>query len=519
MDVEQPDGELARDDALTAPTRPGQPVTKRALASGATSLTMSQAFQYGVRSATAIILAHFLSPAEFGLLGLVTVVTGLLDRTISDSGLVNALVHRHEVSKRLASSVFYFNVATGLLIALTLALAAAPLASLLGTDSATAVFRGLSVTFALAGLTHVPEAILRRSFRYGALAFLGGANALTAGLVAVPLAIAGYGIASIVIGSIVGITVEVISGFALSRFRPQLHFQLSEVRTLTSYSSNYTAFHFVNYISDAGDKFIVGRFVGQAALGFYTVPYRLVFAPVYAAGQVFKDLFFTVFARKQDEPQAIGRDYIRAVTALAALTFPFAALISALGGPIVAVVLGAQWVPAGPIVSVMSIVVLIQSVLITTGMLLTATGRTRVLLHWGLGAAIVMFVCYGAGVYWGAMGVACGFLVGTLLLMYPAVAIPFRYLGCSVWALVRSLAPVAFATLVGAAFAAAVRVLLESHGSRSIVITIAGLLIGSAAYLLALVLQKPPVIGDVRLFMSTRFRRAPASSATREDVA
>jgi PST family polysaccharide transporter len=513
MDVEDvdPTDEHAAGDSLgPASAPPSQPVSREALASGATSLTLSQAFQFVFRSVIAVVLAHFIAPADFGLLGLVTVVTGLLDRTVSDSGLVNALVHRLEVPKSLASSVFYFNIATGALIAASLALAASPLASLVGTARAVDVFRGLSITFLIAGFTHVPEAMLRRSFRYGSLALSGGINALFTGLTAIPLAIAGHGIASLVIGSIVGVTAEAVSGFALSRWRPHLHFRLSEVRSLSSYSGHYTAFHFVNYFSDSGDKFVVGRFVGQAALGFYSVPYRLVYAPILALAQVFRDLFFSVFVRKQHDPEGIGREYIRAVSMLAALTFPFCALISALGTPIVTVVLGREWIPAGPIVTVMSLVVLLQSVLVTTGLLLTATGRTNVLLRWGLGSGIAMMVCYSVGAFWGTMGVATGFLIGTILLTYPAIAIPFRYLGCSVWTLTRALVPAAIATAAGAAVAVAARVALEARDARPITVMLIGLVLGSVTYLGVLLVQKPRIVDDARLLLATRFGRQPA---------
>jgi ethanolamine transporter EutH len=120
-----------------------------------------------------------------------------------------------------------------------------------------------------------------------------------------------------------------------------------------------------------------------------------------------------------------------------------------------------------------------------------------------------MFVSYTAGVYWGAMGVTVGFLAGTLVLTYPAVAIPFHYLETSVWSLVRSLAPVALATLVGAGVAVGARVILESRDARPLVVTVIGLLLGFALYLGTLALLRPPLLDDVRLFIATRFRRKP----------
>jgi hypothetical protein len=116
------------------------------------------------------------------------------------------------------------------------------------------------------------------------------------------------------------------------------------------------------------------------------------------------------------------------------------------------------------------------------------------------------------------MGVASGFLLGTVLLTYPAIAIPFKYLGCSVWTLFRSLAPVAFATIAATATAIGIRVALEARGAGSLTIVAVGLGISSLVYLGVLLLQKPPLIGDVRLLIASRFRRPAPVPVGNEDV-
>jgi O-antigen/teichoic acid export membrane protein len=503
-----PDFELHGAPGVTELSIPANPVTHHALASGAISLLLGEAFQFILRLGIAIVLARLLTPADFGLVGLVTVVTGLLERTVSDGGMVNALVHREDVSRELASSVFFLNLLSGVALFSLIFVAAGPLAHLLGNPRATDVFRGLALVFGIASFAHVPQAMLRRSLRYGALALLVVANALVTGLVAIPLALAGHGVASLVIGAIAGVGAEMFLALALSRWTPVFHFRVKEIRSLASFSGNLTAFHFLNYFSDQGDKFIVGRFVSTSALGFYSVPYRLVFAPVSSLGGVFSSLFFPVFAREQHDHESIGNQYIRAAAVLAAIAFPFCALISALGSPLIDALLGRQWHSAGPILTVMSAVALMQSVLITVGVIYTSTGRTNIMLRWGAGAGVVMFACYATGAVWGAMGVAIGFLVGTVLLAYPAIAIPFNLIGCSPAALARQLGPVVFATMAGVAVAVGVRFCMDAGGSAPLAITIVGGGAGSIAYLAVLLVQKPPVMEDVRLFIATRRKKS-----------
>jgi O-antigen/teichoic acid export membrane protein len=471
---------------------------------GAGQLAASKGFQLVFRMATSLVLARLLEPSDFGLLGLVGVLMVFLQRTIAESGTTNALVQRERVSDRLASSVFWFNLAVGAGIAWIFFVCAPLLASVLGEEAARDILRGMSLTFIFSAVVKVPQAMLRRQMRFGAIAGLGLINALVTGLVAIPLALAGHGVASMVIGQVVATVVEAILTFIVARWRPVPVFKRSELRSVTGYARSMTGFNFVSYFSDAGDKYIVGRFVGTTALGIYNLPYRLLFQPVAALGQVVREILFPLFSRRQHDSDRIAHDFLRTVGALALVTFPLCAVVAALGSPIVDVVLGPKWQEAGPILTVMAIVALEQSIISTGGVILTARGRTNVLLRWGIVSGVVNLAAYVIGVQWGVMGVSVGFLVATTVLAYPAMAIPFREIGLPVRRLVDALSPAAVATVLMTIVALGARIGTEqAHVSRVGVLAAGG---SSAVVALAAALawQRPPAF--VELLATARRR-------------
>lgn len=475
------------------------------LRGGAKRLAFSQGFQYVARLGTSVVLARLLSPRDFGLLGLVSVLIVLLQRT--PGGMLTALVQRERVDRALASSVFYFNVVVGSLITVILLVTAPWLSGVLGDTTATDVLRGMSLSFAIVAFAKVPQAMLRRNMRYSAIAALGSANAFVTGAVAIPLAVAGHGVAALVIGQLAATVTETAIACALARWRPAWSFRWSDIRSVSRFARNYTAFSLVGYLSDAGDKFIVGRWVGTAALGLYTLPYRLLFAPVYAIAQVYRDLLLPVFARDQHNHAAIARHYLRAVASMSLLTFPICAVTAALADPLIAVALGRKWHEAGPILAVMALVALLQSVVITGGVILTAKGRTDILLRWGLVSGVTMLAFYGVGTRWGATGVAVGFLAGTAVLAYPAMALPFRQIDLPVRALLRTLAPATIATAALGAAALSVRIGMESSGFGPTPVAVAGVGGATVAYGVALVWMRPPAFTD--LLSLVRDRRSP----------
>lgn len=480
------------------------PAATPSVRAGAGRLAASQGFQFVVRLGNSLALARLLDPRDFGLLGIVSVLVVLLQRTLGDGGMVQALVQRERVSRELASSVFFFNVLVGLGTTTVLVAAAPWISRALGDADATGVLRGIALSFAIAGFAKVPEAMLRRSMQYGKVALFGSTNALVTAAVAIPLAVAGHGVASMVIGQVAGVFVEAVLAWLMAGWRPMATFRRRELRRVTSFARNTTAFNLVNYFADAGDKFVVGRFVGTTALGLYSLPYRLLFAPVFAIAQVYRDLLFPVFSRNQHDDEAIGRTYLRAVGAMSLVTFPLCAITAVLGQPLVDAGLGAKWHEAGPILSVMAIVALLQSVLVTGGIILSAKDRTDVLLRWGIVAGLTMFGSYAVGAIWGAMGVSVAFLLATVVLAYPAMKLPFRELSLPVRRLVVALLPAGAVTAVLAGCAFLARVVLEGQGAPDLTVASAGAVFGAAGYLAALAWLRPDAADDLLSMLKRR---------------
>ena len=464
---------------------------------GAGHLGISKAVQLAARVGTSLVLARLLEPRDLGLLGLVGIVTVLLDRTVGDGGTMNALVQRERVTPALASSVFWFNVAIGASTTGVLLVAAPAIATALGDADATNVLRGLSLTFVLMSFARVPQAMLRRAMRFKAVAWLGTLNAVVPALIAIPLAAAGHGVMSMVVGQVSAVVIEVVVTAVLAGWRPTAGFRRAELATVTPFARNLAAFNLVNFFSDAGDKLIIGRFVSTAALGIYNVPYRLLLTPVYAVGQVVRELLLPVLSRHQRDHAEVERVYLRIVGMVALGAYPLYALVAALGQPLVDVGLGPRWSEAGPIVTVLALVALELSVHLTTGVLFRATGRTDLLLRWGAVVAVVSFASYAVGAQWGVMGVAVGFLVATTLTSYHSLAIPLRLIGVPVRNLRAPLgAPIVLAVVAGGA-ALTVRLLAESAGLGPLAVLALGGACGVAAVGLGVAVLRPPALQDL----------------------
>jgi O-antigen/teichoic acid export membrane protein len=482
-----------------------------AVTRGARWVAGSQVAQQVTKAGSSIVLARLLRPTDFGLLAITVVLTDFLERVLGDTGTSAALIHRKELDQDLASSVFFLNLMVGVVTCAFLFLAAPVLAPALGDDRVEPILRGVGVAFVLLALGLVQRALLRRALRFRAVAAGDLASTATQTVVAVALALRGWGVWSLVVGILVGRMASNVTVWWVSAWRPRWHFRWADIRQVTGFSGNLSAFNFFSYFSEAGDKFIVGRFVSAAALGFYGFGYRLLLQPVQSVLQVCRVVLFPAFARIQEDNDSIGRGYVRATSAVAMLTFPVTIGIAVMAEPIVRVVLGEKWLPAVPILAIFGPLAAIQAVSTTTSVLYQAKGRTDLQFRWGMVVGLAMLGSYLIGSRWGATGVAWSFLLGTLVLAVPTLAIPFNLVDLPFRRFLVGLLPSAVPTAIMAAAAYGLRRALEAGGAGPGVTLFIPVGVGAAIYCGIVLVTRPQALRDLVLLV--RPRRPAAAAA------
>ena len=105
--------------------RPAVADLKRTSVVGAIAAVSAQGVKFVLQIATTIVLARLLSPDDFGLQGMVGVMTGFL-ALFRDAGLGMATIQWLEVTHEQTSTLFWINVAVGAILA-ALCAALAPL--------------------------------------------------------------------------------------------------------------------------------------------------------------------------------------------------------------------------------------------------------------------------------------------------------------------------------------------------------------------------------------------------------
>ena len=381
--------------------------------------------------AVTAVLARLLVPTDFGLVATVAVFTGFATLFV-DFGLAAALVQRTTLTERHRSSAFWMNVAAGLGLTLLVAALAPALARFFNEPRLVALTLVLSLNFVVGSLGIVQSALLQRSMNFRRGAAIQIAAILVGGAIAIAMAVAGYGVWSLIAQLIATTAVRTTLLWASSDWRPHRIVDRDAMRELWRFSGNLAGFTAVNYWARTADNFLIGKFVGAAGLGIYRRAYNLMLLPITQISTVTARVMFPALSRIHQDTRRVKRAYLRAIGIIGLLGFPITAGLFVVARPFILTLYGPKWVAVVPILQILCVAGFMQPVVVTVGWIYQSQGRTDWLMRWGLVSSALIVSAFGIGINWGAKGVAAAYAIIIYALLYPAFAIPGKLIGMRV---------------------------------------------------------------------------------------
>ncbi len=398
---------------------------RRSVASGVKWSAFSKFGRQGTQLVTTIILARLLKPTDFGLVSMAMVVIGFLN-IFKDLGTSSAVIQRKNISEDLLSSIYWVNVFFGLLITLAIYIIAPIISEFYNDKNITSLLRALSLTFIISGLSILHQAILERDMAFNKLAKIELIATAIGSVVAISTAIYNAGVWSLVYQSLsLSITTTGLL-WIYTHWRPRIKFYLSEIVAVSSYSMNLVGFQIFNYFSRNADYFLIGKYLGAQELGYYTLAYRIMLYPLASVSEVICRVMFPVYSQIQDDENRFRSAYLKVTGAIAMVTFPMMLGLWILAEQFVVSFFGTQWIPVILLLLILAPIGMIQSVATTVGLIYQAKGRTDVMFKWGFITGTITIAAIILGLNWGILGVAIGYAIISLILVYPNFAIPFK---------------------------------------------------------------------------------------------
>ncbi|MDQ8201097.1 lipopolysaccharide biosynthesis protein [Pelagicoccus enzymogenes] len=333
---------------------------KHRLINGTIWNTISQAGTVASNFALTFILARILGPEEFGLIGMATVITGFLG-FFSEFGIIDSIVRKKNHDALDEHTAFWTGIAFSLLTYTAIYFASPLVASFYDTPELTRICRVSSLIFLIGAYGFIPVALEIKKVQYKTLTLLELASTILSGACAIAAAYNGLGVWALVIQLLMRKLATNAGYFLFIKWRPKLSFSRTRFRTMIGFSIHRTANNLITFLTENSDAILIGKMLGPAALGNYTMAFRLTRFPIQKFWSVFGRMLFPAFAEMQDDRSRLRRNYIKITLTGGLLLLPVVAALHYFTDTFVLWTVGEKWLPVSDLIKILSIYLLLYS--------------------------------------------------------------------------------------------------------------------------------------------------------------
>jgi O-antigen/teichoic acid export membrane protein len=461
----------------------------------------------GVASVTRVVvvvtLARLLTPEDLGLAGMALVVASFIG-IFTDPALGAALIQRPTIDERDRSTVFWTAVGIGALLTVLGIAMSGLVADFFGEAEVRDLFVVTSLTFVIGSLSVAHRALLARRLAYRSLEIREMISVVVGGAIAIAAAVSGFGAWAVVANSVAYVASSTLLVWVLLDWRPSATFSLESARNLVGFSTRIFAATILSWGNQNLDKALVGRFVGAAALGAYSLAYSTMFLPMTLLGRPFHQVLTPAFSRIQRDKARLEWAWIRSKRMSVAIVAPGLVALLVTAPDFIPVVFGGPWDEAVVPLQLLCVGGLANTLTNLHWSVLQARGEAGSLLRMIFVSSALTWTAFAAGLYWGIVGVAALYAVARWVNVLPSTWMTTTALVFDFRRTLRAGLGMLLAAIAAGGIAFAVREALDATAvpQWARLVLVAGTM--ASAYVTILLLFAPTLARDVQAIARRR---------------
>ena len=358
-----------------------------------------------------LVVIRLLSPGDYGLLAMAGLPIGFL-MLIGDLGIGPAVVQAPTLKRRQLVALSGVALSTYVCGAIVAFASASLVAAFFAEPMLVPIMRVLSLTFVFAGIYAVPQALVLRTLEFDRKAKIDVLATLVSSIVALTLALRGWGVWSLVAGVV---AIHAIKAIAFQIVRPCLFLRLPSlalVRDMVHFGGLVTLDRILWFGYSNLDVAIAGRALGGVLVGVYSVALSLASIPIDKVMSIVTQVSFSAFSRTQNDRDAARHGMLEALAAVSLLAFPTFCGMALVAPEALLVFVGPKWSDAVVPFQILCLLFPFRALSVLFPPALFGMGRPRVAVENNAITLVSVAIALIVGVQWGIIGLCVGWLVG-----------------------------------------------------------------------------------------------------------
>jgi O-antigen/teichoic acid export membrane protein len=350
--------------------------------------------------ATTVLVARILVPADYGVMalaGIFIATAGML----AEMGLGGAIVQFRDLDRRELNTCFWITVTLAAVAYAVLALGASVIADWFAVPRLADVLPVLALGLPLNACSVVSVSLLRKRLALDQISQAEIIGAVVTLPVMLCCALAGFGVWTLVIGSLVGWVVRSAVILAFAPWLPGLRIGGERAKEMLDFSVTTLGVTVLWALKEQAEVAMIGKITGQVTVGLYSMAKDLALLPTAKISSVAFMLSSPMMAELQTDIAAMRRAFFRAVRLTSAIALPASAGMALVADDMVAVLLGPKWLPAVPVLRLLCVYAAVRAVDVLLPPVLAARRRQRFLFWYFLVLLFAVAASAALGALWG----------------------------------------------------------------------------------------------------------------------
>ncbi|KKL46291.1 hypothetical protein LCGC14_2347030 [marine sediment metagenome] len=330
------------------------------------------------------ILTYFITPEEYGLVAMALAFTGF-SSVFATLTMSAAIIQKRNTSSEQLSTLYWLNLLLGLLIYIVLFTAAPSISSFYSEPRVSIILRILALSLIISALVNQFGILLQKELKFDVLAKISISRQFIASVVAVILAVLGFGVWALVINKLCENVIGSILMFTQAyknKWLPRFIFHLKSIKGHLGFGLFQLLDGTLAQARSRGVFMIIGSLLGKAPLGIYNVGYNLVLIPVQKITTIFNKVSFPMYSSIQDEEQRLVKAFLKVLRIQVFIMAPLYMGIVATADNFVPLFLGKEWIESVRIIQALAFMPLFIVVIQNCKQLVNARGYPKINFLW-----------------------------------------------------------------------------------------------------------------------------------------
>lgn len=364
-----------------------------------------------------IILARLLTPADFGLVAMISVFFAIASSLV-ESGFTSALVRETSISEADKSTVFFINIFAAIILYLILWFGSPFIATFFNQPELITLTRIMGLSIIFSALSIVQRAVLIHSLRFKLLSKIGISVSIITGVIAIYMAYIGMGVLSLAIKYILsGIFISIIF-FIINPWLPSSFINKDSFKRLFGFGSKILLTGLINKLYSNIYNLIIGKFFSPEILGFYNRGFTFTSQTITTILISLQQVTYPILSKTKDDPIQLKTTHQKIININTFINFPLAIILAFTAQEIVILLLGQKWIGAIPFIQLLCISAFVNHFSSINLNLFKVIGRSDLNLKVSIYSKILATLVIIIGINFGVWGLVIGSVIVTYIEVY-----------------------------------------------------------------------------------------------------